>query len=468
MKADLADHFEVNELPSRGMFVPMTAPLRNLVSRFPEVSHGVLSLVDQAIVSATSFATMVIVGRATTPDQLGLYYLVATIVFISVGVQEQIVAAPYTVYSKRYENDELAGYTGSAWIHHVSLSALGLTVLLATIAVLSLSGSVDTVPVLLALAGAGPFLLLREWVRRFAYAHLQIVPAVVLDAIVAGVQLGGLLLLWRLDLLTVYGAFLVMGLACLCGCLGWYMLERPTIHFDRSRWMPDWKHNWSFGRWTLRSFLAGNTTPYIMPWILGLAVGTAATGVFGACSTLINMSNVLLISTDRILMPRAAHAYARGGYAELRRILILAALLVLPVLAVFCLVVFAIGSQLAAFVYGAQYAGHGATLSVLAVVMLMNGIGVIAGNGLLALDQPRTNFVADVVTLVVTIASACAFVVPFGVLGAAVAILAGTSTGCVVRTLRLYRALSFAEGPTEADQQPRQESQELSAVQSTL
>ena len=42
---------------------------------------------------------MVIIGRATTPDQLGLYYLVVSIVIIAVGIEEHIVSVPYTIYS---------------------------------------------------------------------------------------------------------------------------------------------------------------------------------------------------------------------------------------------------------------------------------------------------------------------------------------------------------------------------------
>jgi hypothetical protein len=38
-----------------------------------------------------------------------------------------------------------------------------------------------------------------------------------------------------------------------------------------------------------------------MLWILGLTVDAAVVGIFGACSTLIGMTNVLLSGTDNIL-----------------------------------------------------------------------------------------------------------------------------------------------------------------------
>jgi O-antigen/teichoic acid export membrane protein len=359
------------------------------------------------------------------------------------------------VYSKRYQGSELASYAGSVWFHHFAVTALGIVMLLAAIAGLSLAGAVRMAPGLWALLAAGPFILLREWIRRFAYANLQIVPAVMLDAVVAVAQLGGLLLLWRLQLLSIFSIFAVMGAACAIACVGWFVLDRPAARFDPSRYRPDWTKNWSFGRWALRSYVVGSTIPFVMPWILGLTVGMAAAGVLAACNTLINISNLFLVSMDRVLIPRAAQAFARGHAGDLRRVLTWAALVILPALGAFCLVVFLFGSRLAVFVFGDQYRGHGDILTALALVMFANGVGTIAGTGLWAIDKPRINFTADVVTLLVTIAAGFALVVPLGAFGAALAILAGTSTGCVVRTLRLQRALALCEVPTEVnDQQP--------------
>ncbi len=453
MSAELLEHVDARAIPSRGEQMLVPTLVRRLFSRFPAASHGLLSLTNQAIVSATSFATVVIIGRATSPEQLGLYYLIASVVVITVSIEDQIVGAPYTIYSKRYRDRELESYAGSVWCHHFILTALSVAVLFVTIMGLSLAGAVNIVPGLWALLIAGPFLLLREWIRRYAYANLQIIPAVALDTIVAVLQLGGLLLLWHLQLLSIFTIFATMGIACAIACIWWYAIAKPKVRLEPRRYLPDWTQNWSFGRWALQSYIAGNTSPYFMSWILGLAVNTAAVGVFGAFITLMNIPNLFLISMDRILTPRSAQAFAHGGCEELRRVLMLAAAVLLPILGLFCLVVFAMGSRLAVFVYGPQYEGHAATLSALAVVMFMNGVGMIVGNGLWAIDQPRINFAADVATLVVTFASAALLVSPFGVLGAALALLIGTTTGCIVRTIRLQRALNFLPAPNEVSVQ---------------
>src|SRR4051812_19517548 len=59
---------------------------------------GILSLFDQAVVSATSFLTMLLLGRAAGLDsaterahQLGLYQLGLTIVLLSICVQNSLI-----------------------------------------------------------------------------------------------------------------------------------------------------------------------------------------------------------------------------------------------------------------------------------------------------------------------------------------------------------------------------------------
>jgi O-antigen/teichoic acid export membrane protein len=71
----------------------------------------------------------------------------------------------------------------------------------------------------------------------------------------------------------------------------------------------------------------------------------------------------------------------------------------------------------------------------------MNGISIVAGNGLWAIHQPRSNFVADVCCMSVTLIAAALLIHPFGALGAALATLGGTLTAAIVRTITLFRYL---------------------------
>jgi len=440
MKVDLNDPTDVYH-SERGSRFGISALVERLARRFPSASEGLLSIFDQAIVSGTGFTTAVIIGRMCSRDELGLYYVVLSIVLILTGIQEQLVAAPYTVYSKRRRGRQLAEYAGSTCWHHMVLTVLICAVLAVAIAILSATGRIAIVPGLWALLGAGPLLLLRDGIRRFNYAHLHVRSAIVLDATVAVAQLGGMVLLGYFGMLSLFSIYAVMGGAGGLACLGWFLLDPPRIRLNRDRLMSDWRYNWGFGKWALRSYLVGNTTPYIMVWILTLAVGVAATGLLGACTTLIGVTNIILSGVANVLTPQAAHAFATGGPQALRRVLSRTAAFLAVSLGGLVLLLMFTGDRLAVLVFGEQFQGSGPILTALAFVALLNSMGTVVGNGLWAIDRPRANFIADVCCISVTLVAAAFLVFPLGALGAALATLAGACAAAIVRAMTLARYL---------------------------
>ncbi|HEY1598086.1 MAG TPA: lipopolysaccharide biosynthesis protein [Pirellulales bacterium] len=404
--------------------------------------RGVLSVADQAIVSGTSFLTAAIIARACTTEQLGLYYLTMSLVLILTGIQEQVITAPYTIYRARHQGPALAEYTGSVWLHHLMFIGISWILLLVAIPTLSALGASNFVAGLWVLLLVGPLLLVREAVRRFAFAHFQFASAMALDGAIAVVQLTSILLLARLKLLSIGAIFGVIAAACALACCGWILLKLPDVRVNRARVLRDWRDNWSFAQWALPSFLVGNTTPLIMAWIVTLMDGTAATGLLGACAALVGVVNVFILGVANALTPRTAHAFARGGVDELRRVLITTALMLIAVLGMSFLAMLFAGDQIAVLVYGEQFRGSGPTLATLALSVVATSVGMTTGNGLWALGLPRANLIPDLCGLIVTLLGAVMLVHPYGALGAAIAMLAGTTTAATARTAILLRAMN--------------------------
>jgi O-antigen/teichoic acid export membrane protein len=438
----------VAEAPATEVVATSRTRLLGLLSRFPTALSGALSIVDQAVVSATSFATAVIINRTFAPEDVGLYYLTVTVVLVALGVHEHVIAAPYTIYSHRYQGADRTAYAGSVWMHHAAITAVAVGLLLLAIAALSLAGSTGVLPALWALVGAGPLLLLREWIRRFAFADLDFAVALTLDTFVAAMQLGGLFALAYAGRLSLFNVYVVMGAACGLASLGWYLLRPPTARVERARVIRDWRSNWAFGRWALRSYLVHNTVPYVMVWVVGAAAGTAAAGLLGACTTLIGLTTLLLTGVDRFLTPRSAQAYVKGGPAALRRVLGQAAGFLLLTLTPLFLLVAVTGSWLAELVYGAGYGQCGPILVTLAAASLTTSLEMVAGIGLWSIDRPRANFLADLCSVAVTIGSAVLLVGPLGAWGAALATLAGSATAAIARSATLFYVLKSPAAST--------------------
>jgi O-antigen/teichoic acid export membrane protein len=294
------------------------------------------------------------------------------------------------------------------------------------------------------LAGAIPFVLLREYLRQVSLAHLRLTTVLAIDAVVSALQVGGLVVLGMFGAMTVGAVYAVMGAACAVACLDWFLARQQPLEFRRARFAADWRHNWRFARWSLASFLICTTTPTLLPWVVALTHGKAATGVLAACITLINCAGTYVTGVANFLTPRAARAYVGGGLPELKRVLRQTVVSFVVTLGAFFLVTLVTGDLAARLVYGDQYGGTGAVLALLALNMLFNSLGVTASNGLWAMDRPRANFTADVCTFAVAVSLMFCLVGPLGVLGAALATLGGTVAGVTVRWLTLARLMAQA------------------------
>jgi O-antigen/teichoic acid export membrane protein len=334
------------------------------------------------------------------------------------------------------------------WIHHAIVTLAAMALLLATCGALWMFGGTPILPALSALIVAGPLLLLREWIRRFSFADLDFATALAIDVCVAVSQLGGLLALAYFDALTLGAIFLVMGAACGFASLGWYLTHQRQTSFESTRYLADWRHNWVFARWALRGYLVHNILPYVMVWVVGVAAGTAAAGLLGACTTLIGVTTLLLTGVDRFLTPRAAQAFVEGGEQSLRRVLRQSSALLLMVLVPFAVFVVATGPWLAEFAYGVGFEDSGPLLATLAFVSVATAVGMVSGIGLWAVDRPRANFLADLCSVSVTISMAILLVPMQGALGAALATLAGCTVAAIVRVFTLRHVLSRNLRPT--------------------
>ena len=409
-----------------------------------------LSLLDQIVNSGTSFATSVIIGRLGSrvgqrKEELGIYFLGLSLLLFARGLQSEVILSSYTIFLHRRRGPSLESYGGSKLVHHLVVSALfSISLLVCAIWGASTTGFGEVVWIL---AGAAPFLLLREYLRQISFAHLRLNAALILDSSVSVLQLGGLLVLAWFQALTASTAFVVMGLSCALACFGWLLGARQPLRLVPGHVVSDWRDDWPYARWTLASYLVGCTTPFLMPWLILRAHGVVATGALAAASQLANVTSLYVLGVTNVLLPQAATALTRDGLTGLHAVLRRSALLVIGPLAPFCLLVFLTGDLPIVFVYGPAFVGTGVVLALLTTAVLINGLGSVAGNGLCAMERPHSNLLADICVLVVTVTLAMWLLPSLGVTGAAVATLGGVTAGVAARWIILLRLVNGLPRP---------------------
>ena len=98
------------------------------------------------------------------------------------------------------------------WFTSPAITLIAVVCLLMYASLLSLGvGPPSLRPVSWVLAGVMPLLLFREFVRRFAFAHLALRTAIAVDLAVTVLQLAGLLLAFYFHCLSVPTVYAIMG-----------------------------------------------------------------------------------------------------------------------------------------------------------------------------------------------------------------------------------------------------------------
>ncbi|MAT14791.1 MAG: hypothetical protein CMJ46_05915 [Planctomyces sp.] len=414
---------------------------------------SVMSLFDQGLVSGTNFLTMVIIGRACLAEELGVFHLLMTVILMSFMFQDALTSAPYRIYLQKKEENERKTYAGSLFVHQLFVCAIVLAILTGLYLASMCGLLLESIQApLLPLFVLTPFILTREFLRRVSFAHLQFEMAILIDALVTGLQLVTLFLLARLDVLTVTNAYVVIGCACLVAVGLWFFLSPVERTYDWHRVLIDWRDNWSFARWSVGSLMIANLPGVLLlPWMLALKEGEQSIGILAACFTIIGVANVFLNGVENLIGPRSAHALHQGGKAELKHVISRATLFMGISMTAFVLLLMIVGKLIALALYGDDYAEFGDLMGwiifVLSLHVLAGAIGMAPGNGLWALERPNGNFWASFVVMVVTfvISIFLVYFAEMGPLGVAIGTAAGTIAGTAFRWVFFARA--FAQSP---------------------
>jgi phenylacetate-coenzyme A ligase PaaK-like adenylate-forming protein/O-antigen/teichoic acid export membrane protein len=439
-------------LPSPPAPLPQAGEGRRLppspITRLPQAGKGnqratartvAFALTDQALVSGTRFVTTIFLARAAGSNELGLYALGLTVLLLAACVQESLIMVPYTLSGNRLRGRRLAECAGAALLQHAVLSLLAVLGLAATACgFFAVPGLRQYVPLLAVLAAVLPLASLWEFGRRFAFAHLNMAAAMTMDAVVAAAQLSALSALAVGGMLSARTAMVVVGASCAVGGLGWLISARSRFAWRRESIARELRQSWSLGKWLFAGQVASALHGYSIRWVLAVACGVAATGVYSACMTVVTFVQPLLIGIGNLLAPSVARALADGGPARVHEVIRRTALFTGGAVTLFCTAVFLFGDRLLVLLYGTDFAGYGPILRVLAIGMLASAMEGVAYDGLWAIGRAAANFWISLIGLAATLGLAAALVGASGVLGGAYGWLGGVAVMSALRYVLLF------------------------------
>jgi O-antigen/teichoic acid export membrane protein len=389
--------------------------------------ENMLACADQALVSAMSFATLILIGNWATLGELGSYAICSSFLALLLAAQDSLITRPYTIHLHTL-HQSATDHASSALVLSLLLSLAAVLLITLPIGLFDPSNRSGLTPIAWAMAGAIPFVLMREFVRRRAFAHFRMANALALDAMVVLINI--LLLVW-LGLsgnLSAATAISAQGISCGIGAAAWVYVWRREFAFGLVNLTDRFRQSWNLGKWLLASQLAIQAQGYTAQWLSVMIAGTAVTGIYVAALSVVGLANPALYGLLNSIAPKSARAFSAEGALGVRRQARHDALLLGAVMGTFCLALGLAGGEILHFLYPAA-AGHRDLLLLLAIAALASALGVPASIALASADRAHAVAFITVVTAILNFGLILFFMPRWGLLGAACASVAAETLG---------------------------------------
>jgi O-antigen/teichoic acid export membrane protein len=359
----------------------------------PWVGKGSLAILDQGLFAGSNFLLNVLLARWLEPADYGAFAL-AYSVFLLLGVfHNAIFTEPMLVFGPGKYRERFPEYLGILLRGHCALMLPGAALLAAAAFLLGWLYSPEVERAFLALAIAGPFILLLWLLRRAFYVRLNPGWAAGGGAVYLLILLASILTLHTAGRLTPATGFLAMAAASLITCLILLVLLRPTLAADSSAIRAVAADHWRYGRWSLATagigWLPSNVYYVLLPNWFGLEGA-------GAFRALMNLAMPVLHSIGAlsgILLPVLVRNRKKSGSHGMAKTMKSFLALFVAGSALYLILFWGLRSQLFQLLYGGKYQEY-TFLPVLLVGLLPFGSSLVAvlGCALRALERPEWIF----------------------------------------------------------------------------
>lgn len=381
---------------------------RNQVDRRKPLSQswlqGFFAFADQAVVSLVSALTTVIVGRACSKEELGIFSIATSLLWRALGIPMAIVWSPYAARVAHMNFRAAVRYAGSSAAMAWMLAVAQAIVLAVAFLVTKLAESIWELPGWLAplLLAMAPLLFgatLREHARRTCIADFRGHYLLAIDLPIGLVQLAALLVLWRMDLLTFATALVTVGVAAALSVV-WFVVESPRLRLRKSMIRCHFLSNLEFGSWLLAVAVAWLVCDLTLRTMLAWFHGVDAVGTFASAYIIVSLINPVVVAATTFSRSLAARIHASGGQQGLLRfsllgtsVALMTALIVSGILAVW-------GDQIVLFIFDKPYADK-YVVGAVSLGFCLQAVAIPIEASQMALEKGRNLFAVSVLRVAV-------------------------------------------------------------------
>ena len=408
------------------------------------------AVADQALMSASNFATMVLVAHGVgDPAEFGRFTLVYSALLFANILQIALITQPHNVLGATRHGESYRIYTSSTLLTQLLLIAMefvpaGIAVVLAYH---------NGWPILALLATLIPSIAswqLQEFVRRVMYTEARHFDVFLNDLISYGGQTVIIAVLALLDrihfggnrgwLTGVTAMYALAGTSAFAAGVGLLQIRKSlTRHIDFSALAANWK----YGKWLAGSeILTWCSSIHMYLYVAAAWLGPFATGELKAAQVLFGPTRVIAYYLDTVLPIRFARSLAAGGRSAINRQLGQVLLKVALPLAAFCGTIALLASPLLRLAFGQQYVGATTILVLYSGYALLTYLQLMITAALRARHLTHIIFLAAVCGLVVAVPTSFVLMPLLRTKGIIIAMMVGVVTSVTISATASLRDAS--------------------------
>jgi O-antigen/teichoic acid export membrane protein len=258
------------------------------------------ALVDQGIVSAGNFISMLLLARSLSRAEFGTFVLIYGACSVVNGLHSNLIISPLVVFSS----------TSSVEIARLySMASIRLTlgfVAVSTIVVLSASASLHlTICGVIALGSVVAWQI-QETLRRSLLARCRYIDAICGDSFSYLGQAVLIEVMFWFHILTPARVFVAMGATSLLAAII-QLAQVGRVRCSRQQTKNIARSFWHVSKWLLLAGLTSIFAAPLFPWLLNWLHGRGTAAEFQALNTVLGVVNPLILSIPAIVMPAAAN-----------------------------------------------------------------------------------------------------------------------------------------------------------------
>lgn len=360
---------------------------------FRNGSEKAYVLAGQAVFSATSFITTLLLARLLGIEAFGQYSSIVLFSYLLLSIGNALVVAPFQVLAAKQQHRET--YIAALFMWQLLLTTLFCVVtalLLNTQTTFTRNINANTVAIICLLAG----FLLHDFFRRIFLAVQKAKQALVIDLVSGGLQITALAVSAYNKHLNLETALYIIALTYL-PALALAVYYSGKLFTGFRKWLYYGRLNWATGKWLLFTATLQWWANNFLVAASGIFLGVQALGALRLAQTLFGIINALLQVFENHALPAASALLAQSPAhmsTYLQGLTRRGLLLLMPV----TLACFLFPQQLFVLFGGAAYATYAGVLQGMALLYIVIVMGYPVRIVIRAMLMNRDFFTAYIIS----------------------------------------------------------------------